>query len=53
MDTDLEVLIRDSEVVLTPANIKAYAIMTLQGLEYLHSNFILHRVNETFFFTLF
>ena len=44
MDTDLEVIIRDNKIVLTPANIKAYTIMTLQGLEYLHANFILHRV---------
>ena len=45
MDTDLEVIIRDNKIVLTPANIKAYTIMTLQGLEYLHANFILHRVS--------
>lgn len=43
MDTDLEIVIRESKIVLTPANIKAYSIMTLQGLEYLHSHFILHR----------
>lgn len=43
MDTDLEVIIKDSNIVLTPANIKAYMLMTLQGLEYLHINWILHR----------
>lgn len=43
MDTDLENIIKDSKIMLTPANIKAYIIMTLQGLEYLHLNFILHR----------
>lgn len=43
MDTDLEVIIKDSKIVLTPANIKAYMIMTLKGLEYLHLNWILHR----------
>jgi len=43
MDTDLEVLIRDNKIVLTPANIKAYILMTLQGLEFLHANFVLHR----------
>lgn len=43
MDTDLENIIKDSKIMLTPANIKAYMIMTLQGLEYLHLNFILHR----------
>lgn len=43
MDTDLEVIIKDQKIVLTPANIKAYMIMTLKGLEYLHMNWILHR----------
>lgn len=43
MDTDLENIIKDTRIMLTPANIKAYMIMTLQGLEYLHLNFILHR----------
>ena len=37
MDTDLEVVIRDPSLLLTPAHIKAYVLMTLQGLEYLHS----------------
>jgi hypothetical protein len=49
MDTDLEVIIKDSNIVLTPANIKAYLLMTLQGLEYLHINWILHRVPTTHF----
>ena len=43
MDTDLEVIIRDTSILLTPAHIKAYVLMTLQGLEYLHSHWILHR----------
>ena len=43
MDTDLEVIILDQSIVLTPSDIKAYLIMTLQGLEYLHFNWILHR----------
>ncbi|XP_035223433.1 cyclin-dependent kinase 7-like [Stegodyphus dumicola] len=43
MDTDLEVVIKDLQIVLTPGHIKAYIIMTLQGLEYLHANWILHR----------
>lgn len=43
MDTDLEVIIKDTKIVLTPANIKAYMIMTIRGLEYLHKNWILHR----------
>uniref|UniRef100_A0A673LJP7 Cyclin-dependent kinase 7 n=1 Tax=Sinocyclocheilus rhinocerous TaxID=307959 RepID=A0A673LJP7_9TELE len=43
METDLEVIIKDTSLVLTPANIKAYILMTLQGLEYMHNHWILHR----------
>lgn len=43
MDTDLEVIIKDNTIILTTANIKSYLIQTLQGLEYLHLNWILHR----------
>ncbi|XP_026681809.1 cyclin-dependent kinase 7 [Diaphorina citri] len=43
VDTDLEVIIKDPTIVFTPSNIKAYAIMTLRGLEYLHDHWILHR----------
>lgn len=43
MDTDLEIIIKDPKIVLTPGNVKAYMIQTLQGLEYLHLNWILHR----------
>jgi len=43
MDTDLEVIIKDPNIVLTAANIKSYTLQTLQGLEYLHANWILHR----------
>lgn len=44
MDTDLEQIIKDTSVVLTPGHIKAYILMTLQGLEHLHLLWILHRV---------
>lgn len=43
MLTDLEIVIRDTHLLLTPANIKSYIIMTLKGLRYLHMNWILHR----------
>ncbi|KAM7167232.1 cyclin-dependent kinase 7 [Macrochelys suwanniensis] len=43
METDLEVIIKDSSLVLTQSHIKAYMLMTLQGLEYLHQHWILHR----------
>lgn len=43
MDTDLEVIVRDPTIILSAGDIKAYLLMTLQGLEYLHKNWILHR----------
>lgn len=43
MDTDLEIIIKDPKIILQPSDIKAYLIMTLKGLEYLHLNWILHR----------
>eukprot|EP00088_Acartia_fossae_P066608 TRINITY_DN8268_c1_g1_i1.p1 TRINITY_DN8268_c1_g1~~TRINITY_DN8268_c1_g1_i1.p1 ORF type:complete len:343 (-),score=81.75 TRINITY_DN8268_c1_g1_i1:176-1204(-) len=43
MDTDLEIIIKDTSLILTAANIKSYTLQTLLGLEYLHSNWILHR----------
>ncbi|XP_037937826.1 cyclin-dependent kinase 7-like [Teleopsis dalmanni] len=43
MDTDLETIIKDNNIILSHQNIKAYMIMTLRGLEYLHMNWILHR----------
>ncbi|CAH1796484.1 unnamed protein product [Owenia fusiformis] len=43
METDLEVLIKDLTVALTPGHIKSYTLQTLKGLEYLHKNWILHR----------
>lgn len=39
-----KVIIKDTSLVLTPANIKAYTLMTLQGLEYMHQHWVLHRV---------
>lgn len=43
METDLEIVIRDLNIIITPAHIKSYILMTLEGLEYLHMNWILHR----------
>lgn len=48
MKTDLEVIIKDTNIYLTPAHVKSYIIMTLQGLEYLHNKWILHRVTVYF-----
>ena len=46
METDLEIVIRDTSIAITPAHIKSYILMTLEGLEYLHLNWILHRVSS-------
>ncbi|CAG0921831.1 unnamed protein product [Notodromas monacha] len=43
MDTDLEVLIKDTGMVFTPGNVKDFMIQTLTGLQYLHERWILHR----------
>ncbi|ESP05165.1 hypothetical protein LOTGIDRAFT_208106 [Lottia gigantea] len=43
METDLEIIIKDNNIVLTPPHIKSYILQTLLGLEYLHSHWILHR----------
>ena len=43
MNTDLENIINNRSILLTTTNIKAYMIMLLLGLEYLHNNWILHR----------
>ncbi|KAK2159761.1 hypothetical protein LSH36_147g09026, partial [Paralvinella palmiformis] len=43
MDTDLEIIIKDMSIILTPPHIKSYIVQTLQGLEYLHRHWILHR----------
>ena len=45
MITDLEKVIKEPMVILSPADIKTYVMMTLRGLEYLHRNWILHRVS--------
>lgn len=43
VNTDMEVIITDNKITLTPANIKSYMMQTLRGLEYLHKNWIMHR----------
>lgn len=44
MITDLEAIIKDQRgIILYPAHVKSYTLQTLQGLEYLHMNWILHR----------
>ena len=40
---DLEQLIQNKEVLLTPPHIKAFMQMLLKGVQYIHHKFILHR----------
>lgn len=57
METDLEAVIRDRNIFLSPADIKSYLQMTLKGLAYCHKKWVLHRyaivVSESLFFLSF
>ncbi|CAL5374226.1 unnamed protein product [Camellia sinensis] len=43
METDLEAVIRDRNIVLLLADVKSYLQMTLMGLAYFHKKWVLHR----------
>ncbi|OIT37402.1 cyclin-dependent kinase d-1 [Nicotiana attenuata] len=43
METDLEAVIRDRNIFLSPADIKFYIQMTLKGLAFCHKKYVLHR----------
>lgn len=43
MQTDLEAVIRDRNIFLSPSDIKSYMLMTLKGLAYCHKKWVLHR----------
>ena len=43
MDADLEIVIKDMSLVLKQSDVKAYTLMMLCDLEYLHMIWILHR----------
>jgi len=43
MDTDLEILIRDTNIIFSASHVKNITIQMLKGLEYLHDHWILHR----------
>ncbi|CAJ0586750.1 unnamed protein product, partial [Mesorhabditis spiculigera] len=43
METDLEHLIKDSNIILTTPHIKNMMLQTFLGLNFLHVNFIVHR----------
>ena len=43
MESDLEAVIRDRNIFLSPADYKSYMQMTLKGLAVCHKKWILHR----------
>ncbi|CAN8238485.1 unnamed protein product [Cochlearia groenlandica] len=43
MQTDLEAVIRDRNIFLSPGDIKSYMFMTFKGLAYCHKKWVLHR----------
>ncbi|PNY08506.1 cyclin-dependent kinase [Trifolium pratense] len=43
METDLEAVIRDRNIFLSPGDIKSYLQMTLKGLAHCHKKWVLHR----------
>ncbi|KAG4999323.1 hypothetical protein JHK87_020395 [Glycine soja] len=43
METDLEAVIRDRNIFLSPSDTKSYLQMTLKGLAYCHKKWVLHR----------
>ena len=43
LPTDLEAIIKDQNILFTPADLKAWMLMTLRGVHHCHRNFILHR----------
>lgn len=43
-ETDLESILMEQNVILKPEHIKCHMRMLLDGLGYLHDNFVLHRV---------
>jgi len=45
-DFDLEAMIKDSQIVFSPADIKTWMWMMLSGIEFCHERDIIHRVNK-------
>lgn len=44
LDTDLEMIIKNKNVLFSSADIKSWMLMTLKGIFYCHQSFIMHRV---------
>ncbi|SCV04229.1 LANO_0G08944g1_1 [Lachancea nothofagi CBS 11611] len=43
LPADLEMIIKDTSILFTQADIKSWLLMTLRGVHHCHRNFILHR----------
>ncbi|KAH3674791.1 hypothetical protein WICMUC_002994 [Wickerhamomyces mucosus] len=43
LPADLEMIIKDREILFSPADVKSWLLMTLRGVHHCHRNFILHR----------
>jgi hypothetical protein len=48
LDTDLEAVIKDRELVFQASDIKSWMLMTMQGLDFCHQNWVLHRVCDLY-----
>lgn len=44
LDSDLEMIIKNKNVLFSSADIKSWMLMTLKGIFYCHQSFIMHRV---------
>lgn len=47
LDTDLEAVIRDKQLIFQNGDIKSWMAMSLRGLEYIHRHGVLHRVSSS------
>ncbi|RKP39931.1 kinase-like domain-containing protein [Dimargaris cristalligena] len=43
LDTDLEMVIKDTDLIFKPDDIKSWMLMTLRGLYHCHRSWVLHR----------
>ena len=43
MESDLEAIIQDKAIVLSPADIKSYMQMLFQSLDFCHTRWVVHR----------
>jgi len=49
LETDLDKIIKDKEIVLSAPHIKSWMFMALSGVDFCHKNWCLHRVRKYYF----